>query len=745
MTPKQILQIFQEKLGAARGLEEFEKYANFVDSQGGDAARELYGDPLRVEENAISDMQLQLEAGRDRAAEEAEYGTIRAPESPRQASAAMALGGLGRRLEGSPMALMSPEATQSRYGKEAYGEDSSAFETLMSMSELSDVIPGVGVAKAGVAATIPLVARGTRALREYADDGAAAVSDLALPNPERAAAQNIVARQDAWSALEKSSRGAGEKRNKRTGRYVGGPADTLSPQKRAAVVRQYADRIETALDEGIPKGYFYDEGQGTLRRLTDSPEEHKLVADLYGPTSTQVGPYQNTNYTVRALDQHAMGVPSHVTLYPNAQRPKVDSVLAGEDPWKGFKVDRYSYLLGPRDPHVHELQKMPPNDQWEGYGAGFPKGYVPGNTAQVAYADDIRRRAADRVNAKRAEKGLPPLTLPEAQELHWAAIRAETEDRPLVLGPNDTLQGSFPAFEVQHAWEAEPGATSGASREAMSKQEYADEVYGLLADDQGKDRLVRAMGGRLQEPIVRGTGVWEGELSPGFQSRSFASWTGERGMDPASYARVDSTEAVRQYMLGQEGRAFTQMGRDTSVAGRNIADVQTGRPPTPEETAELQARIGDAGVVSPKADGYRVKWFVDQDGRSLTSAVEDLPGFNRSYGQDTGGYAMMDWSGGNATRGLLDVLDEAPPGAARLADSPATREIAGSIAALYQRLEAEGKLSPNQRLVDALEAWRSQGLAGLRKLVEMGLAPSALLAVLSQYDPAAPGDESSRS
>lgn len=582
-----------------------------------------------------------------------------------------------------------------------------------------------------------LAARGVRSFRDYAREQVADRSSLALPNPSRRSTDEAITRENEWQRLEKSTKNAGVKRNK-DGSYVGGPKNIKTPQARTAVVNKYDERTQRALDAGIPPGYFYEEGRGALSRATDNPAEHEMVSQLYGPTSTQVGPYDNTNYVLRALDQDAVGVPSSVTMYPNSQRRKVDSIVNGENPWQGYKTSRYGYQLGPRDPHVNPMQQMPPNDQWENLGVGG-KQVPPSGPAQTAWADDIRRRVADRVNKRRVADGLPPLTLEEVQELHWAAIRAESDGRPLQLNPKDTVQDSLPSFQVQHAWEAEPGGTSGIER-LTGKDEYSDEVFGLLSDEQGKDKLIRSMGGRMQSPVVRGTGVWEGELNPGFQSRSYGSWTQSRGMDESSAARIDSTEAVRQYALGQEGRAYSLMDPSAPASKRNMAKVDTGSPPSKEETAKLQEMLGDAGIIAPTENGYQIV-SIGPEGKEFTAAVEKIAD-NAQFGINLGDYNEMDWAGGNATQGLLDTLDAAPPGMARKADSPETRAIMGDISSLYKRLEGEGKLKANQSLTRALDAWSSGGLDAVRALVQQGLAPVALVALLAsrgqQDQPAAP-------
>lgn len=572
----------------------------------------------------------------------------------------------------------------------------------------------------------------------------------ALPNPMRERIANELTREQSWEALSKAAKEAGTKRSPTTGRYTGAGPSVTSPQKKSAIAGKYAQRVQDALDAGIPPGYFYAEGRKALGDITDNAAEHQLVAQLMGPTSTQVGPFENVGYMVRALDQQAMGVPTSVTLYPNSLRPTVDAVLAGTDPWKGYKVDRYSNLLGAADDSTPLIARMPPNDQWEGFGTGLGldkqgKKLVPSGPTQVAFSDHIRQMAADRINKQRIARGERPLSLPEIQELHWAAIRAQTDGRPLVLAPGDTVQGSLPAYEFQHSWEAQPGVMSG-MRPQMPAQDYFDEVAGLLVDPQGKDRLVRAMGGRVQSPAVAGGGIYEGAVSPGMQSRSYAAFTQANGLDPASLARVDATEAVRQYMLGQDARAghlFRAAGPGTAQAQLDTVDFVTGGAADMQRVAQLQARAdkafgaGNTAIV-PTARGYRVL-NVGQDSLSNKEFARiakdiDLPG-ERTLGYRSGIYEERPAGQGGATRGLLSALESSGmPGPLAKAESAATREIAGQMADLYQRLEAAGQLTGSQTLSRALEAWSSRGLEGLRELVRQGLAPAALLALLAGYD-----------
>ncbi|MCP4126925.1 MAG: hypothetical protein GY753_07675 [Gammaproteobacteria bacterium] len=608
---------------------------------------------------------------------------------------------------------------------------------------------------AGVKAAIPVVAGAAGLVglmgRQVAPDAlkwGRQAGAVGTPNPDAVRIANDLIRDQNWSKLHDAGPNAGVKRSPSTGRYVGAGPGVTSPQKKTALVNKYIDRTQASIDAGIPPGYFYEQGRNAIADVTPTVESHRRFADVIGPTSTQVGPKENLNYAIRAMDQTAMGNQVSVGMYPNNLRGPVEGAISGDAPWKGYKVERYSNLLGPADSQMDQLHMMPPNDQWEGFATGLARGQVPSGAPQVAFSDHVREQAMTRMNAKRVGEGLPPLTRAEMQELHWAAIRAQTDGRPLQLNPGDTIQGSMPGQVFQHSWEAAPGPSSGHNLNGMDIQAYTDEMFDVLVDSQGKDKLISAMGGELQLPMVRGQGVYKGDVAPGVQSRSLASHTLTHGLDPSSAKRVDSTEAVRQFALAQDGRAGHIVQPAKKKKDVNVFDYKTGGPPTADQTIALEKIVNkglgvDAGG-NPNAaivftgDGYRVLNFGDLDNaafsKNLASIKDELDSVT---GQSTaaGGkslsiYDEYDWSGGNATRGLLDVLDDPMhPGAAKLADSPETRQLMGEFGDVYEKLRGAG-MEPNERLVNVLNTWKTKGLAGVRSLVDRGLAPALVLPVL---------------
>jgi hypothetical protein len=207
-------------------------------------------------------------------------------------------------------------------------------------------------------------------------------------------------------------------------------------------------------------------------------------------------------------------------------------------------------------------------------------------------------------------------------------------------------------------------------------------------------------------------------------------------------------------------------------------NVITGGVPTQEQSKAIakliEDKFGNASWGDPNAgftftdEGYRILSVGEVDNKAFHDGVRELqPQLNKIMGGQSefqgggrlGGYNAFDWEGGNATRDLLKVIDgpmDTPPllgttagknsqpptrqfpGSATLADSPETRAIMGDLADTYAKLESQGKLKPDQKLQLALKTWREKGLAGLRELVRKGLAPAAVLAVLSGQQAASP-------
>jgi hypothetical protein len=515
------------------------------------------------------------------------------------------------------------------------------------------------------------------------------------------------------------------------GRPFGSPKG-MTPEKREQMVQHYADRIERA-EDAFPPGYFYEEGRENIAGAIPDPAGQRIFAHQTDLTSSQVGPAENVNYAQRGRDQLATGQEVNTTIYPNTAREGFEQISEGQDIWTGYKRDRYGNLLTPEAARgdLPESALMPPNDRWEFRAAGFNN--VPGDPSGVAYMDKFREDALKIANARRVEQGKPPLNLEQAQEMHWAVIRAETEGRPLVMNrSNDQIGGAMDRLEYSHTYEATPGLTSGQTVTPQGQQGLLD-----VFNQGGRDPLVTSMGGDLQRPVTPTRGYYEGQYNPGQSSRSLVSRTDSKGMDPSSQARVETTEAIRGLALGQDavaGNVFTPISgaKNPKYNGVNI----TGKvdDATMRNAVETAKEINPDMVVVNSPNGLRA-WIPGNDSKAAQNQIQDFANEVKmsgdvTYGKVDSNYMELDWAGGNATQDVLDKIDNIDaPGLLGRADSAETREVLGAIAQKYDELQAAGLAMPNQKLKAVLKVWAKDGVEGVRDMVKKGLAPAAVLAV----------------
>lgn len=541
------------------------------------------------------------------------------------------------------------------------------------------------------------------------------------------------------------------------GRPFGAPKG-MTAEKREAMVKHYADRIERGL-ETFPPGYFYQEGRDTIRSLTPDAGERRILAHQIDQTSSQVGPAENVNYTMRGREQRNAGLDVSTTIYPNKAREPFTAISEGREDFTGYKRDRYGNLLTPEQSRADlpEGAEMAPNDRWEFRAAGFNT--VPSDPKNVAYMDRFREDALEVLNARRAEAGQPPLTLEQAQEVHWAVIRAETEGRPLAMNRgNDQIGGAFDRLEYSHTYEAAPGRTSDHYPD-MTPTQQRDLLS--VFNEGGRDPLVEAMGGDLQRPVRGHVGYYDGQYNPGQTARSFVSRTGSLGLEPASTARVNTTEGIRSLALAQDayaGNVFTPISNAKNPKFNGV-NVNLGGKVTKAElkaAVELAESINPNMVVVDGPSGLRA-WIPGDTSKKAQNQVQDfaneldLPRQNEvTYGKVESDYRELNWDGGNpmqedwvggrATQTVLNIIDEAGAqgmsGIVAKADSPETRAILGKVADKYEALRSAGIGLPNEKLIDVLRTWADKGLPGVREMVRKGLAPAAVLGILgaSQSD-----------
>ena len=268
---------------------------------------------------------------------------------------------------------------------------------------------------------------------------------------------------------------------------------------------------------------------------------------------------------------------------------------------------------------------------------------------------------------------------------------------------------------------------------------------------------------------MRGTGVWEGEPSPGFLSRHLVSQTMAHGLDPASAANVNFIEGMRQFALAQEARAGYIARKTTSPSQIDLVNFPTGRVPTERQTMAVEAMLvdrlgpGSATVVFDEGGFSIIKIDQGLSNKDFAQSMEVLSGdILKATGAGdirpitknrfSSMYEEMEWKGGkpirrtseggyepgtrqmrlfSPTRELLDLVDDPNfPKFLEVADSSKTRGLMGDIASVYERLQAQG-LQGNDALILTLRTWAKDGIPGIRKLVKQGLAPAGAVAIFS--------------
>jgi hypothetical protein len=535
-------------------------------------------------------------------------------------------------------------------------------------------------------------------------------------------------------------------RAKKTGQYTGAPDGVTTPEQVQAHIDDYADRVLAARADGAQPGYFYDEGAKIIGDVTEGDKQAYQFARTNAVTSSEAPVFNNVGWAIKGHEQNAMGVPIHTGKYPNQERANMESILQGKNNLNIGKDKRQLYGGG-----LYKGSKdnpdLAPNDRWE-ISSVFGSGKKTATDKQHEYIHAVREGA----RLKLAEQGVE-LTPLQVQELNWAQVKAVGENKTASqVARGETVQSAIPGYTFNHTWETAPGAPDHFEGIPSSKLgDFHKTLRGAVIDPStGKDRLISGMGGELQLPAIDGVGVYKGQTAPGTTSRSLIYQKG-REMDPTSQARIDATESTRALMLGQEGYAGNlvvpakKSDSRKSLDAVSVSGVRLNDKTAKELDALLNERFPGAEptyAITNTANGFSIlnlgnEKFADNF-KGIQNEIQSVLGENAhaALGRQVqpGLYGELDWPGGNATRDMLEQINN--PNALRLrehADSPATRQVAGDIAGAYDALQASGAGMPNAKLLEVLKVWSRSGLEGVEAMVKAGTAPAIALGVLSGF------------
>jgi hypothetical protein len=539
---------------------------------------------------------------------------------------------------------------------------------------------------------------------------------------------------------------------RKDGRLVGAPPGRDTVDDFEALANEYVARTERAIDAGVDLDYFYKTGRVRFAGMAAEPADAQRMARVLAATSSQNTVGGNLGQTVKALEQEAAGAPIGVGRFPNASREMVTRALREPGPpgWMGPKHDPFSRGVGSWPLPDNPRMRRAPNDMFEFRAYGYAN--ESGGKAQHDFMHANRQRAADIYNKKHNTN----LSVEQLQELHWATARAGVEGQPIrslgdamaqqrkISSAAEGYQKFLPRYVAQHSWESVPGETAqhlpGLVENPEAMRSYHDQILDTMLDERGQDRLVRAMGGRFQEPAILGPGSYQGKVHPyGVQSRSLAAGTQEKGLDPLALARIRDTEMARGLLLGQDatvGHQLYDAPQPTSVRAKSkpfesAYEFNLGRPIDLGEAGKVERTMRDAGFPTsaspiPSESGFRLLSIAERGMQRGVAQVESLLGVKGARRKYKSAYDELPWQD---RRAAAYVLENWSPAGRVHADSEQARAIAGNLADLYAQLAAKGQ-RPTAGLPELLRAWADEGVAGIERLVRSGAAPAVLLSLL---------------
>lgn len=526
------------------------------------------------------------------------------------------------------------------------------------------------------------------------------------------------------ATLAEDASSLGFKKVKKTGAYVGAPPGVKGDEDIVRLAEEYADRVQRALDAGVDKDYFYLKGQRAIEGVTDDATNAKQLADANAITSSEAPVRNNYGWSVQAFEQRAAGMPIRTGKYPVEASEKIDSIFAGQEPHLGEKRHLYGQGLSGEGRKLPEELRNAPNDRWEIRSFGYDKDSA--GPAQHKFMHGVRRIAKDIIN----ERLGTDLDIYNVQELNWATTRADTMGISIPESATDTIQAAIPQYRFQHSWETVPG--QGLLDVDMPAHDKA--LRDIYLDKGGKDNLIRAFGGELQEPALQNVpGVFEGNVNPyGYQSRSQVYHAGGKLAD-SSTDRIKATETTRSFLNVQDAAAGSLIApskRKTVKPFGGALRFDLGRPINQEEAQQVVDTlrkyhgINDFGVV-PNEGGVDI---LATGAKGLEKQGKELHGLLGNQGvvsdfSDTGFYAELPWGERKATETMLESLS---PAMRNRADSDEMRVIAGQLYDYYKGLPSD----PPKGFRDVLKAWATDGIDGVQDLVKKGLAPAGVLGIL---------------
>jgi len=540
-----------------------------------------------------------------------------------------------------------------------------------------------------------------------------------------------------------------------TGQYRGAPAGVNAPQK----LGNMRSGLLEMLKEGESGRSWYDQSSQTARDLTGNREG---LSQLYGimnaATSAGASVPTNQGFGVKAYNQFVTGNEVNSGRFPAMVANIAEGAKSGE------------VTMGPKIGPFYEAVTVPQggqatrptNDIWMARAFGYKD--ADGNdwdqglgTAQHRFMDSEMNRMTEMAN-KQKLGGFEDWTPEKVQAAIWTSIKARTEGTPISAAAYDFSSDldrltaginveSEPAMGLNHLsnLRANPEAT----------QLLQESQRAALSDDQGRD-LIALNANALNRPTETGYGYYKGYSAPTDVVQVLASpATGSNQLDPASAGLLDAISAAHGLVRGQES-VGNNFFRSTGVKAveRNAADVNLGKPLTQDKMMALGAKLDGTfgGAVFPVNTKNGVRLMSDQDGinewaKSQGIDPTDQSKIAKEWQKQTNAIIQSELDSkptwGVTSGNLVGSFEEYTPSSylRSIDQSGVTEGVDRALRQLAPKLEKVDEVivqsypdvgQRSEVMQSVRQALAQEGLDGVRKLVEAGIVPVAVLGVLTQ-------------
>ncbi|RMF54166.1 MAG: hypothetical protein D6746_14750 [Bacteroidetes bacterium] len=385
--------------------------------------------------------------------------------------------------------------------------------------------------------------------------------------------------------------------------------------------RQYQELKAMAL-KGAAGRFWYDRSSQAILTAAGGNRDHAIrIANLLAAFSPQTPVWQNWRYAIMAFNRWKAGKridgPDYVGRNPEHAKNAQEYMYEGKE-WAGRKRNSFFINLMPLiDPSLEQGVTIDMHMMRAfGYGDKVP------TSLQYDYAEGVINRIAK-------ELGWKPY---QVQAAIWHTIKHESDGTDI----SKTYDFSHAMMDniALVTYEAIPHRSTNVlpglhDADWEIKEEYTEAVTKVLYDDDGVDKLAEAIG-LLQAGVFTGTGVYEGEFTPGRQA-AFTVPPEPRTTSDQAVIQAEAKEMLDLYasMLGviyrQQAVAYHRpfYVKNPVMKRANMHEFIAGRMATKEETAAFERavaeRMGDAAwetAIVPVADGLRLLHV---------PSLEDLP------------------------------------------------------------------------------------------------------------------------